>query len=70
MNHLWKTIQTSLIQVNDMPSMELTARQCMLVCRLLEESQIEPSLVPEYAEIMDLFLVERDDKRKEEEKES
>ena len=52
-----------------MPSMELTARQCMLVCRLLEESKIEPSLVPEYAEIMDLFLVERDDKRKEEEKE-
>lgn len=50
-----------------MQSMDLTARQCMLVCRLLEKSQIEPSLVPEYAEIMDLFLLERDDKRKEEE---
>lgn len=52
-----------------MPSMELTARQCMLVCRLLEKSKIEPSLIPEYAEIMDLFLVERGGKRKEEEKE-
>ncbi len=52
-----------------MQDMELTARQCMLVCRLLEKSKVEPSLAPEYAEIMDLFLVERDDKRKEEEKE-
>lgn len=49
-----------------MPSMELTARQCMLVCRLLEKSVIEPSLINEYAEIMDIFLIERDGKRREE----
>ena len=49
--------------------MELTARQCMLVCRLLEKSDFEPSLIPEYTEIMDIFLVERDGKRKVEEKE-
>ncbi len=52
-----------------MPSMELTARQCMLVCRLLEESRIEPSLIHEYAEIMDIFLIEREDQRKVEDKE-
>jgi hypothetical protein len=44
--------------------MELTARQCMLMCRLLENSEIRQSLAAEYAEIMDLFLIERDDKRK------
>lgn len=49
--------------------MELTARQCMLICRLLERSKIEPQLLAEYGEIMDLFLVERDTKRKEEEQE-
>ena len=49
--------------------MELTARQCMLVWRLLEKTEFEPSLIPEYAEIMDLFLIERDDQRKVEEKE-
>ena len=43
--------------------MELTARQCMLVCRLLEKATIEPKLIHEYAEIMDIFLIERDDKR-------
>ena len=43
--------------------MELTARQSMLVCRLLEKATIEPKLIHEYAEIMDIFLIERDDKR-------
>ena len=52
-----------------MPSMELTARQCMLVCRLLENAQIEPRFIKEYGEIMDIFLQERDDKRKVENKE-
>ena len=49
--------------------MELTARQCMLVCRLLENTDFEHSLIPEYTEIMDLFLIERDGKRKVEEQE-
>ena len=49
--------------------MELTASQCMLVCRLLENTDFEHSLIPEYTEIMDLFLIERDGKRKVEEQE-
>ena len=52
-----------------MPNMELTARQCMLVCRLLETAEIEPRFLKEYGEIMDIFLIERDDQRKVEEKE-
>ena len=44
--------------------MELTARQCMLVCKLMEESRIDPSLIHEYGEIMDLFLIEREGQRK------
>ena len=52
--------------MSSMPNMELTARQCMLVCRLLEKATVEPRLIHEYAEIMDIFLIERDDKRKEE----
>ena len=47
-----------------MPSLELTARQCMLVCKLMEESKIDPSLIHEYADIMDIFLVERENQRK------
>ena len=47
--------------------MNLTARQCMLICKLLEEGNFAPSLVKEYAIIMDLFLAERDNRRKVEE---
>ncbi len=47
--------------------MNLTARQCMLICKLLEEAKITPGLVKEYAIIMDLFLAERDNRRKAEE---
>jgi hypothetical protein len=46
--------------------MELTARQCMLVCKLMEDCKIDPSIMHEYAEIMDIFLIEREGKRKEE----
>jgi len=52
-----------------MPSMELTARQCMLVCKLMETAKIDPALVPEYADIMDLFLIERENQRKVEDSE-
>jgi hypothetical protein len=47
--------------------MNLTARQCMLICKLLEETKIPQGLVKEYAIIMDLFLAERENRRREEE---
>ena len=47
--------------------MEFTARQCMLLCKLIDESRLERSLLPEYIEIMDIVLVERDNQRKIEE---
>ena len=47
--------------------MELTARQLMLVCKLLEDVDFPNDLFPEYAEIMDIFLIERDKQRREEE---
>lgn len=47
--------------------MKLTARQCMLICQLLEEFKFPPGLVKEYGVIMDIFLKERDSQRKSEE---
>ena len=49
--------------------MNLTARQCMLICKLLEDSDFPTTLIKEYGIIMDLFLHERDNRRKREEKE-
>ena len=52
-----------------MPSMELTARQCMLLSKILEETHFSSSLAKEYAIIMDLILAERENKRRSEDKE-
>ena len=46
--------------------MELTARQLMLICKLLEDVDFPNDLFPDYAEIMDIFLAERDKRRREE----
>ena len=48
---------------------DLTARQCMLLSKILEETHFSSSLAKEYAIIMDLILAERENKRRSEDKE-
>lgn len=69
-NRLLTTTQTFLIRISRSRHMtiEFTARECMVLCKILETHQYPDNqeFIEEVTKIMDKLLIERETKRKSE----